>query len=245
MDYLVNRQIDNNKELITKSEDLKLIKNQNKFIQSTIGVAINEAINYGLKKILPDFIENQVIEIKDILLNNGIKDGIKAAIDKAIDLGKSAIGIFTGDFKKISQIETAVQKGGLIESTSKLIDKSLKKANKENYINDQTAQLLKEGKNIMKNSLNKNIKTTLKQQKEILDSVEKHTEKWKEYYEQKDFEKMEKELKKIEEEIIKIVPIEETLQKVNEIENIHNLIRNNGQDFDLSINEIELAKKLV
>ena len=39
-------------------------------------------MDYGLKKILPDFIEDQVIEIKDALLNNGIKDGISTAVDK-------------------------------------------------------------------------------------------------------------------------------------------------------------------
>lgn len=242
---LVNKELENNKQLLTTESSKEIAQNQNKFLKTTFGVAVNEAINYGLKKILPDFLENQVIEIKDALFNNGIKEGIETAIEKAVDLGKSAIGIFTGDFKKISQIETAVQKGGLIESTSKLIDKSLKKANKENYITDETTEILKEGKNIIKNSLNKSIKTTLSEQKQILENVEKCTENWKKYYQEKDFENMEKEYEKIKEELIKTIPMEETLQKVNEIENIHNLIKNNGQNFNITQEELEVAKKLI
>ena len=55
---------------------------------------------------------------------------------------------------------------------------------------------------------------------------------------------MEKEYKKIEKEINNLVPIEKTIQQVRIIENIHNLIKNNGQDFNLTNEQIELANKL-
>ena len=243
MDNLNNIEL-NNKQLIPLDNNFEITKKQNTFLQSTFGIAINEALNYGIKKILPDFLEKQVIEVKDALFNNGLTDGIKTAIDKALDLGKSAIGIVTGNFKKISQIETAVQKGGLIDSASKLIDKSLNNANKENYINNDITQILKEGKNIIKNSLNKSITSTLNEQKQILKSVEEYCKNWEKSYGQQDFNAMEKEYQRIKEEIVKIVPLEETLQKINEIENIHNLIKNNGQDFNISENAKELARRL-
>ena len=41
------------------------------------------------------------------------------------------------------------------------------------------------------------------------------------------------------------MPLESTIKRAREIENIHNLIKNNGKDFNLSIDQIELAKKLV
>ena len=125
-----------------------------------------------------------------------------------------------------------------------MIDKSLNNANKENYINNDITQILKEGKNIIKNSLNKSITSTLNEQKQILKSVEEYCKNWEKSYGQQDFNAMEKEYQRIKEEIVKIVPLEETLQKINEIENIHNLIKNNGQDFNISENAKELARRL-
>ena len=55
---------------------------------------------------------------------------------------------------------------------------------------------------------------------------------------------MEREYKKIEKQINYLMPIEKTINDVKTIENIHNLIKNNGQDFNLSSQELELAEKL-
>ena len=55
---------------------------------------------------------------------------------------------------------------------------------------------------------------------------------------------MEKEYKKIEKEITQLIPIEKTINDVRKIENIHNLIKNNGKDFNLTQEELELAEKL-
>ena len=41
-----------------------------------------------------------------------------------------------------------------------------------------------------------------------------------------------------------IIPIEETIKKARTIETIHNLIKNNGKNFDLSQQQLDLAKKL-
>ena len=56
---------------------------------------------------------------------------------------------------------------------------------------------------------------------------------------------MEKEYKKLEEELEKTIPLENTLKEARNIENIHLLIKNKGGDFNLSNEELELAKKLV
>lgn len=67
---------------------------------------------------------------------------------------------------------------------------------------------------------------------------------WKEHYKNKNFQGMDREYKKIEKEIDNLIPIERTIRNVRTIENIHNLIKNNGQDFNLTKEEIELAEKL-
>ena len=55
---------------------------------------------------------------------------------------------------------------------------------------------------------------------------------------------MQKEYNKIEKEIKKLVPIENTIKNARYIESIHNLIKNNGENFNLSEETLELAKKL-
>ena len=67
---------------------------------------------------------------------------------------------------------------------------------------------------------------------------------WKEGYNNKDFNSMEKAYKRIQTEIGKLVPLENTLNNARTIETLHNLIKNNNQDFNLSKEELELAKKL-
>lgn len=235
-------ELENNLLLSENKNELK--SKQNSFFKTAFGIAVNEAIDYSLKKILPDFLEDQVIEVKDALLNNGIKDGINTAIDKAVDLGKSLTGIFTGDFKKVSQVETAVKRGGLIDEFSKLFDKSLDNIKERDYISKNISNILKNSKDIIEKSLDYNISTMLKEQNKIINNIDKCIENWNKYKTEKDFDKMEKEYKKIQEQVEKVIPLEETIQKLKELENLHELIKNNGNSFQLSEQQLELAKSI-
>ena len=49
---------------------------------------------------------------------------------------------------------------------------------------------------------------------------------------------------KINKEINNLAPIEKMINEARTIQNLHNLIKNNGQDFNLTKEQIELAKKL-
>lgn len=42
-----------------------------------------------------------------------------------------------------------------------------------------------------------------------------------------------------------IIPIEEKIKEIRELENLHLLIKKKGGDFNLTNEELELAKKLV
>ena len=81
-----------------------------------IGKTINTGIDFGLRAVLPDLIENQVIDIKNSLIKNGLREGINTAIKSAIDLGKSALEIVTGDFQNMSQVQMAIGSGGIIDT---------------------------------------------------------------------------------------------------------------------------------
>ena len=87
-------------------------------------------------------------------------------------------------------------------------------------------------------------KKTLNEQIEGIENLEKYINNWKQDYNNKDFNSMEKEYKKIQNKIKDLIPIENTLNNARTIETLHNLIKNNNQDFNLSKEEIELAQKL-
>ena len=74
--------------------------------------------------------------------------------------------------------------------------------------------------------------------------MDKYINNWKESFEKKDFEKMEKEYQKLEEQLKDIAPLTKTIEEAKTIEMLHNLIKNNGQDFNLSKEQLELVEKL-
>lgn len=218
-------------------------KNQDKFLNNIFGKTINSAIDIGLRMILPDLIENQIIEIKDALIEDGLKEGINKAIDKAIDFGKSALGIFTGNFENMSQIETAIGDGGIIDTLSLVIDKTTNKAYALGHINSTVNRLIKNGKNVILNNISNNIKNELQDQIRATEKLEKYINKWKDSYKNKDFEGMQKQYKEIEKQIKNIVPLENILKETRRVENMHRLIEKNGCNFNIPKLEEELIDK--
>lgn len=219
-------------------------KEQNNFLETTLGKTINTGIDIGIRALLPDYIEGQVIDLKDNLIKYGLKEGIKKSINDAINLGKSAIGIVTGNFENISQVQEAIKSGGIIDNVSNLLDDVINKVYKNGVINSTVAKTIKQGKNSILNNVEKNIENTFNKQINYLEYTEKYINNWKKYFNNKDFEGMEKEYKKLEKEISNLIPLEKTINDVRTIENLHILIKNNGQDFNLTQEQLELAEKL-
>ncbi len=218
---------------------------QKSFLETTLGKTINTAIDIGIRALLPDFIDEQVINIKDNLLNYGLKDGITKTIDEAIDIGKSTIGIFTGNFESVSQMQSAIEQGGLIDGISSLLDTVVDKVNQKGIINYNIANTIKQGKNIILDSIENNIEDKFNEQYTGLENIEKYINNWKKDFNNKDFEAMEKDYSKIEKELNNLVPLEKTINQARIIENLHNLIKNNGQDFNLNQEQLALAQKLI
>lgn len=232
-----------NNEINIKNNLNNEVEQQN-FLETTLGKTINTGIDIGIRSLLPDYIEEEIIELKDNLIQYGLKDGIKKSIDDAINLGKSAVGIVTGNFENISQAQEAIKSGGIIDKVSNLLDYTIDKVKEKGLINSTVSKTLKQGKNSILNNVEKNIENTFNKQIDALNYTEKYVDNWKEYFNNKDFEGMEKEYKKIEKEITQLLPIEKTINDVRTIQNLHNLIKNNGQDFNLTKEELELAEKL-
>ena len=124
IDLNIDKNIENN--------DIEI--KQKNFLNTNIGNIVNTAIDVGLRFILPDFIEEQVIEIKNALIEGGIKEGVNTAIEEGINFGKSTIGIITGKFDNVEQMQNAVKAGGVIDGISNVIDAIVTKQNNKGKI---------------------------------------------------------------------------------------------------------------
>lgn len=241
---IVERSIQNEQKLSNNNELNITPEKQNQFLETTLGKTINGALDIGLRWILPDLIENQVIEIKDTLLKNGLKEGINKSIETAMDFGKSAYGIVTGKFDNISQIQTAVQKGGILDTISDSLDTVLNYTIKKDMIPRSIVNVIRNSKNTLLDNIQNNIEKTMTEQIKGIEKIDQSITNWNTYLKQENFEKMEIEYKKVKEELNNLIPLETTLKKARELENLHLLIKNRGGEIKLEQEEIELAKKL-
>lgn len=228
---------------INKTNNFKEL--QELFLNSALGQVIDNAVDIGLKSVLPDLIEDEVINIKDVILENGFSEGIKEAISTTLNFGKSVIGIVTGKFDNVNQIEIAVKKGGIIDSVSDVLDFTIKKVTEKGIIDNTTSSLIKNGKNTILKTIEDKIEKTLDTQVKDVEKLQKYCNSWKEYYKEQDFAKMDGAYKNIEKYINKTVPLENTFFEARKIENLHKIIKNNDKKFDITEEEIKLAEKLV
>lgn len=221
-----------------------LDKQQNNFLESTLGQVIDSSVDLGLRAILPNFIEDEVIEIKDTLIKEGFPEAVNKAIDSAIDIGKSALDIVTGKFESVSQAEKAVEKGGIVDSVSDVLDFTLDKVSDMGLLSKNITKVIKSGKDALIDNVSSDIKKEFKTQNKNIENLNKYNNNWKESFEAKDFSSMEKYMKKINNLLNKTLPLENTIKNARTIENLHELIKNNGKSFELTNEELQLAELL-
>ena len=187
----INNQITNeiSNELLTGDIDVE--KEQTSFFESTFGKVVNTGLDMALRAVLPNVIEDEIIGIKNIIFTEGLQSGLKTAVDSAINLGKSAMGIFTGKFENVSQAYTAIKSGGIIDSTSKMIDNAVKSAKQNGLINNTTANLIKKGKNAIKDCISDGIEQNFMEQIDGAEKVGKYINNWNNYLEQGDLTRYE------------------------------------------------------
>ena len=179
--------LENNNENILQNNlnnnnDLIKTENQINFIETTLGKTVNLGLDIGLRALLPDYIEQQIIDVKDVIMQEGFSEGIEKVISTGIDFGKSAIGIITGNFENISQVQTAVKNGGIIDGVSDLVDTILNKTVKTGNLSYGVANTIRKGKNVILNSITIKIEEEFNSQLDAAEKLQKYSNNWKEYY---------------------------------------------------------------
>lgn len=223
--------------------NLNLENLQEKFLNSSLGQSVNVAIDAGLRCILPDFVEDEVIEVKDALITGGLKEALHTAGENAIQLGKKILGIENEEFTSIEQAENAVEKGEFISKISEGIDNVLNFLDNKNIISEKITSDIKNGKDLILDNINNNVNNEFSDEKKALEKIEKYIGNWEKYYSKKDTEGLTKEYNKIEKQMKKILPLEDIIKNVNKIRNINELIKN-SEDFDFSNVYLDLAENL-
>lgn len=226
-------------------QDQNIGQKQNKFLDTMLGKAINTGINLGIRALLPNFIEDQVIGLKDTLIKEGLGATIKQAINSTIDLGKSVIGIATGHFDNLNQARNVVRNGGIIDTISGGLSFALNLANRKGLIPENVKDIINGGKEVIADSIKSNIESEFEDQFRKVITLNKNIERWNDYYEQRDFEGIRRETNNIQRNIKALFPIETTIKEARKIENLYKIIERKGGDFNLSEEEINLAKRLV
>lgn len=237
----IENEIENDKKI---ENNVNLEKEQKNFFDTTLGKVIDTGLDIGLRAILPDLIEDQVINIKNALIDNGINDGIHTAVDSIIDFGKSFSGIFTGKFDNIEQVETAIGQGGIIDTTSDLLDKAIIKIYQKGIIGSQIKNLITKGKDLILSNVSSNLKNEINLQEKSFSDIEENISNFNNFYNNKNFEGMTKEYNKIQSELKKLIPLENVLNETKRIDILYNLIKNNGHNFNLNENEISFIQKM-
>lgn len=230
--------IENNINLSEK--DIEIGKNQNNFLKNIFLGSVNFAVDTGIRAILPNIIEDQVIEIKDAIIKNGFKDGMQTLVDKVKEFGSSVLGITNGNFNSLTEMDLAIKKGGILKGVSKGLNYGIDEAIKKGVISKETAKLMKNIKTTTINTISNNIKNKMLEEVKKIEKIEKHQEKWQKAFEEKDLTSMKKEIKMINKLKNEIVKFEEIMRNVEKINNIQEIIGDNIENF-----EYEGIEKLV
>ncbi len=202
-------------------------------IDEKFGEKINKTIdniyNEILKVFLPDSIEDKVIEIKDQLrlsqLSKKVADFTKDIINNKGEKKEN---------KDISDLD-------IEKETSKIISTI-----KDSYnLSTQQINKLEKNKDTIVNKIEQELDKEIKKYVNAFQKNDKYINEWKEFYNSKDLKNMEKMYKKIEKNMKDIVPLEEKIKEIRELENIHLIIKKKGGDFNLTNEELELTKRLL
>lgn len=220
-----------------------IVEAQEKFVESNLYGIFNSALDTGIRIALPEVAEDVVIDVKDTLMENGFRDGVKQIWNNIKEFGKSAYGLITGKFESVEQIQNATKEGGVLDVVSGIFDFALNKAVDNEKISKSTRQNVKNAKNSVVRSIKNQVSDSLDKQIGYVEKIEEYNEKWQDCFDKQDLSGMKKANKNIQKYLNKTIPLENVLKNARRIEIMQNLVESTGS-FDITEEERELVNSL-
>ena len=223
---------------------MELINEIKKEINIDISKLANNALDFGLRAALPDFIEDDVIEIKNAFVNEGFISGIEETLKKIEDIVNSIKGLFKGEFESVEQIKRLIQKNGILDAASSLIDTISKKLLEKGIIDKTAYNMIKSGKNEILSSLETQLKKYYKEDEYSIEKLSQSCEEWKEELKKENYEGMKKSINKVKQRLEQSLIVENTIKEARNIEKMEKYIEKNGSLDNLTESQKNLLKSL-
>ena len=236
MEIETDKRIENTKE--TK---------QKEFLDTTIGKIVDAGLDFAISTFVPDLIEKPVSNLKDKLLSwdfNKEKETISSGALEQTKKSEENSGKEVDIGNVVANLKDFLKEEKTINSFSKIIDAAIKELVDKDKISSNVSKMVKEGKNAVVEKIKEKIDHELDGQIVYVEELKEQTEKWKNYYQEKDIKNMKAVSKKIDSLMKDIMPIDTILTEAKQIQNLQQLIENNNNQFDLSSTQLELAKML-
>ncbi len=236
MEIETDKRIENTKET-----------EQKEFLDTTIGKIVDAGLDFAISTFVPDLIEKPVSNLKDKLLSwdfNKEKETISSGALEKTKKSEENSGKEVDIGNVVANLKDFLKEEKTINSFSKIIDAAIKELVDKDKISSNVSKMVKEGKNAVVEKIKEKIDHELDGQIVYVEELKEQTEKWKNYYQEKDIKNMKAVSKKIDSLMEDIMPIDTILTEAKQIQNLQQLIENNNNQFDLSSTQLELAKML-
>ena len=159
---------------------------------------------------IPEIAEEAIIATKDFLKNEEVREKIKDIFDNTLNKDGRII-------KNISQIKDTIKEEGLKEGISETIDIVISNLKKSKQIDKDTANLLKDSKDvIIDKAIDNEIENIYKGQEKVLNNINEKYIKWENEFKNMNIENMDKIYKQIKSEYKKLIPTLEIIEKIKE-----------------------------
>ena len=191
----------------------------------------NQENNFNnINEVLSNIFGNVVNWSIDAAIKYFLPDSIENSIINIKNnlLGDNIQNIIKGNIDNISQT---------VKALTEIVENVLNEIN----INNKNEK----NKNIIYENVEANIDNEIKKQIDSINKIENYKEQWYKNFNEQNFNDMNKVFNNIKKEIKNIIPLENTIKEIRKIENLNELIKKRGGDFNITKEEMELANKLI
>ena len=191
----------------------------------------NQENNFNnINEVLSNIFGNVVNWSIDAAIKYFLPDSIENSIINIKNnlLGDNIQNIIKGNIDNISQT---------VKALTEIVENVLNEIN----INNKNEK----NKNIIYENVEANIDKEIKKQIDSINKIENYKEQWYKNFNEQNFNDMNKVFNNIKKEIKNIIPLENTIKEIRKIENLNELIKKRGGDFNITKEEMELANKLI